>query len=202
MDTSGTPQRYRLSFGIGGLHLAGAQVAARLYRELGDWAAVRSALDADNLLQSRTRASASRLGRELVQRLEELTDAEIELLADATTDERAHLMWVAACRRYYLVAEFAEEVLRERFLVMATDVTPEHFEAFVRGKSLWHPELMELEASTLRTLRTTLFLMMREADFVTAEGYIVPAVLSARVREVLAQREPSEVRFFATREVE
>ena len=197
-----TTPRYRLSFGIGGLYLQGAQVAVRLYRDLGDWSAVRATLDADNLLQSRRTSSAARLGRELVQRLEELTPAEIELLADATADERAHLMWVATCRRYDLVGEFAEEVLRERFLVMASDLTPEHFEAFVRGKTLWHPELAELEASTLRKLRTTLFLMMREADFVTAEGYIVPAVLSARVRDELVKRDPSDLRFFATREVE
>lgn len=83
---------------------------------------------------------------------------------------------------------------------MAPDLTPEHFEAFVRGKMLWHPELVELEDSTLRKLRTTLFLMMREAGFVTTEGLIIPTVLSVRVRNELLKRVPSDVRLFATRE--
>lgn len=201
MATADASERYKLSFGVGGLFLQGAPVAARLYFKVGDWTAVRAALDADNLLQARTPSSAKRLGRELVQRLEGLTDAELALLTDATADERAQLMWAAACRRYELIAEFAEEVVRERFLLMAPDLTPEHFEAFIRGKTLWHPELADLEESTLRKLRTTLFLMMREADFVTAEGLIVPTVLSVRVCDELAKREPSDIRLFATREV-
>lgn len=201
MGTAKAPERYKLSFSTGGLYLQGAPMAARLYLDLYDWTAVRAALNADNLLQARTASSAKRLGRELVQRLGELTDSELALLMDATAEERAQIMWVAACRRYRLIAEFAEEVLRERFLLMAPDLTPEHFEAFLRGKMLWHPELAELEESTLRKLRTTLFLMLRQAAFVTAEGFIVPTVLSGRVREELVKRDPSDVRLFATREL-
>ncbi|MBX3116428.1 MAG: DUF1819 family protein [Cryobacterium sp.] len=196
----GAPERYRLSFSVGGLFLQGAAVAAGLYLKERDWKIVRVALDAENLLQARTKSSTERIGRELIQRLEELTTEEVALLVDATVDERAQLMWVAACRRYKLIAEFAEGVLRERFLLMAPDLTPEHFDAFVRGKTLWHPELAELEDSTLRKLRTNLFLMMREADFVTAESIIVPTVLSTRVRDEFAKREPSDIRLFPTRE--
>ncbi|MBX3104727.1 MAG: DUF1819 family protein [Cryobacterium sp.] len=199
MAKANISDRYKLSFSAGGLYIQGAPVAARLYLDLGDWVEVRAALDADNLLQARTASSAKRLGRELVQRLEVLTDAELALLTEATAEERAHLMWAAACRRYGLIAEFAEEVLRERFLLMAPDLTTEHFEAFVRGKTLWHPELAGMEESTLRKLRTNLFLMMREAHFVTAEGLIIPTVLSQRVRDELAKRDPSDIRLFATK---
>lgn len=200
MATACSSGRYKLSFSSGGLYVQGAPIAARLYLELRDWAAARAALDADNLLQARTEASARRWGRELVQRLSELSDAELEILTDATADERAQLMWVATCRRYQLVAEFAEEVLRERFLLLATDVLPEHFEAFVRGKAMWHDELNQLERSTMTKLRTSLFLMMREADFLTEEGVIIPTLLSGRVQADLAGRVPSEIRFFPTRE--
>ena len=200
MNAVREPERYRLSFSSGGLYLQGAPIAAKLYGELRDWSAVRAALDADNLLQTRTQSSAKRIGRELVQRLEELTDAELRLLTEATADERAQLMWVAVCRRYEIIAEFAEEVLRERFLLMAPDLLPEHFDAFLRGKTLWHPELAELEESTSRKLRATLFLMLREADFVTSGGRIVPTVLTGRVRDERVKRTPSDVRLFATRE--
>jgi hypothetical protein len=199
-STKTPSHRYKLSFTVGGLYLKSAPVAASLYRDLRDWAAVRAALDAENLLQARTTSSAKRWGRELVQRLAELDDEEIELLTDATIDERAQLMWAAACRRYELVGEFAEEVLRERFLLFATDLVGEHFNSFVRGKALWHEELAQLEVSTLRKLRTTLFLMMREAGFVTDEGIIVPTVISSRVRDQFARRNPSDVRYFPTRE--
>lgn len=195
-----TPQRYKLSFTVGGLFLQGAPVAAQLYSDLRDWVEVRAALDADNLLQARAKLSAIRVNRELVQRLQELTDGEIELLAEATGDERAQLMWAATCRRYQFIAEFAEEVLRERFLLLASDVQPDHFDAFVRGKTLWHEELAELKDSTLQKLRSTVFLLMREGALISKEGVIIPAVISGRLRDHFARRTPSDLRLFPTRE--
>ncbi len=200
MSNENTSERYKLSFSVGRLYLEFAPLAARLYTNLHGWSEVRAEIDASNLLQARTVSSAKRNCQELVLRLQELTYSELELLIDATADERAHLMWVAACRRYKLIAEFAEEVLRERYLLMARDIQPEHFDAFLRGKSLWHPELTTLARTTLGKLRSTLYLMMREADFITANGTIIPTVLSTRVIEELAKRTPSDVRLFATRE--
>lgn len=200
MSLGNTTARYKLSFSVGRLYLEFAPLAARLFSEHRDWSAVRSEIDSSNLLQARTVSSARRNSHELVQRLQNLTDSETELLIDGTADERAHLMWAATCRRYELIAEFAEEVLRERYLLMAPDLQPEHFDAFLRGKALWHPELENLAQSTLLKLRSTLFLMMREAEFITANGTIVPAVISNRVRGELAKKTPSDVRLFATRE--
>jgi hypothetical protein len=200
MSIENKSERYKLSFTVGRLYLEFAPLAARLYTNLHDWSAVRAEIDASNLLQARTVSSAKRNCQELVDRLQELTVPELELLIDATSDERAQLMWVAACRRYELIAEFAEDVLRERYLLMAHDIQPEDFDAFLRGKALWHPELTMLTRTTLAKLRSTIYLMMREADFITSNGTIIPAVLSARVLEELAKRSPSDVRLFPTRE--
>jgi hypothetical protein len=195
-DAPSVPTRYRLSFSVGGLFLQGASIGAGLYLEFRDWRAVRAAIDADNLLQARTVASAKRLGRELVPRLAELTDDELRLLLDATAAERGHLMWVAACRRYVLIGEFAEEVVRERFLLFARSLAPEHFESFVRAKSMWHEELSSLTDPTLRKLRTTVFLMLREAGLLSESGEILASVLSPRVTRELQKRVPSDGRFF------
>lgn len=191
-----TSERYRLSFTSGGLLVREAGVAAPLYQSLRDWGKVRAVIDEDNGLQARTVASARRLARELVQRLGELTAEEIDLVVDATSVERGHLMWAAACRRYDLIGEFAEEVLRERFLLMTPTLGPEDFDSFVRAKALWHEELAEVADSTKRKLRTNLFLMLREAGMVTEAGHIVQSVLSQRVARALATRTPSDVRFF------
>lgn len=193
-------QRYKLSFTTGRLFLQNASLAADIYGRLHDWSAVREAIDADNMLQSRASRSATRMGSELIQRLQELTDSEVALLAVVTGEERAHLMWVATCRRYSLIGEFAEEVLRERFLQLAADVLPEHFDSFIRGKALWHEELSEVTPKTMQKLRSTVFLLMRDAGLTDDVGRIIPAVLSTRVHNELAKRAPSDVRFFPTRE--
>lgn len=184
-------QRYALSFTTGSLLVREALVAGRLYLSEHDWAKVRDLIEADNLLQSRTRSSGLRLAREVTQRLSVLSEAEIELLIDATPTERGYLMWAATCRRYDLIGEFAEEVLRERYLVLATTLDYDDFDTFIRGKALWHEEVVSLKDSTLRKLRSTIFRMLVDAGLLT-DGRIVQAVLPARLAQTLAD----DIRFF------
>lgn len=192
--------RYRLSFTTGGLLAREAAVAFPIYLQLREWGTVRQSLEAENLLQSRTVASSRRLGRELVQRLSMLRDVEIELLGDSTATERAHLMWVAACRRYDLIGEFAEEVVREKYMLLNPSLAQEDFDRFVRSKTLWHDELSTVADSTLRRLRSNLFLMLREAGLVSNDGRIIPCDLSPRIAGALAIQTPNDIRFFPTTE--
>ena len=139
------PRRYALSFTTGALLAREAALLAPVYIEQRDWEQVRDLAVKDNLLQARTHRTGVRLVRETVQRLSALADDEIELLIEATASERAHLMWAAACRRYELIGEFAEEVLRERFLLLAPTLEYEDFDSFVRAKALWHEELADTQ---------------------------------------------------------
>ncbi|MFT8396224.1 DUF1819 family protein [Propionibacterium sp.] len=190
--------RYSLSFTSGALLVREAVIATPLYLDARDWGEVRSRLAGENLLQARTASSSTRLAREVVQRLAVLTDAELELFVESSASERSLLMWVAACRRYALIGEFAEEVVRERFLLLTPRLGYEEFDSFVNGKALWHPELDELKESTSKKLRATVFRMLTEADLFT-NGQIQQAVLSERVRDALDAREPSDVRFLPMR---
>ncbi len=196
-DTSSDP-RYALSFTSGALLMREALIAGPIYLREHDWAKVRELIEEDNLLQSRTRSSGFRLAREVAQRLSVLSDNEIELLIDATTSERGYLMWAAACRRYDLIGEFAEEVLRERFVILASTLDYKDFDSFIRGKALWHEEVADLKDSTLRKLRSTVFRMLVEAGLLSDDGRILQVVLSTRVAEALSARTPSDIRFFPT----
>jgi hypothetical protein len=191
--------RYALSFTTGGLLEREAAVLAPVYAELSDWAKVRDVAVKENLLQARTHSTGVRRVREAVNRLSALSDREIEILADIIASERSHLMWAAACRRYDLVGEFAEEVLRERFLTLAGTVSYGDYDSFYRAKAMWHDELDAVSAATYKKLRQVLFRMMVEAGLLTTTGVIEPALLSARVAECLTQRRPSDIRFFPTR---
>jgi hypothetical protein len=190
--------RYALSFTSGGLLVREAEVVASVYLQQRDWATVRQVAVDGNILQARTTSSSVRVTRETIQRLSVLSDAELELLADSSLTERCHLMWVAACRRYELIGELAEEVLRERFLLLTPTLSADDFDRFIAGKSLWHPELDELKPSTLTRLRQNAFKMLHEAGLRSNDGDIVPAVLSERVLDQLAARTPSDVRFLPT----
>jgi hypothetical protein len=199
--TSSSP-RYALSFTSGALLLREAAIAAPIYLREHDWSKVRALIEGDNLLQARTVASGHRLARETAQRLAVLTGDELELFIDATTTERGHLLWLAACRRYDLIAEFAEEVLRERFLLFTTALHHAEFDSFIRRKALWHPELGELTDSTTRKLRSNVFRMLVEAGLLSSDGHIQQVVPSGRVADALNGRTPSDLRFFPTAGIE
>ena len=199
MGTSSARNRYALSFTSGALLVREAVIAAPLFLEVRDWGLVRDQLRSENMLQARTASSGFRLAREVAQRLAVLTDPELELLQDASPSERGHLMWVAACRRYALIGDFAEEVVRERFLLLTPTLGYEDFDSFVRGKALWHPELAEVKDSTLQKLRSTVFRMLTEAGLL-AGGEIVNAALSERVRDALDAQLPSDLRYLPTRD--
>lgn len=193
--------RYALSFTTGGLLAREAAVLAPVYIEHRDWPRVRDIAVEENLLQARTHSTGVRRVRETVKRMSALSDHEIEILSDITATESGHLMWVAACRRYELIGEFAEEVLRERFLTLAGTVSYEDYDSFYRVKAMWHDELGAVSDLSYKKLRQVLFKMMVEAGLLTAKGAIEPVLLSARVADCLNQRTPSDIRFFPTRVV-
>jgi len=190
--------RYALSFTSGSLLMHEALVAASVHLHERSWEGVRRRLEAENLLQARTVATGQRLAREITQRLATLDDAELVLLVDSTASERGYILWAAACRRYRLIGEFAEEVLRERFLLLNPTLGHDEFDSFLRGKAIWHEEVAELKDSTLRKLRSNLFRMLTEAGLLSDAGEILPAVLSARLTATLHFRKPSDIRFFPT----
>jgi hypothetical protein len=198
--TTDTPRepRYALSFTSGALLMREALIAAPIYLREHDGAKVRQIIEEDNLFQSRTISAGQRYAREVVQRLAVLTDDELELLVDSMTSERGHLLWVAACRRYDLIGEFAEEVVREHFLLLTPKLDYDDFDGFVRSKALWHAEVADLKDSTLRKLRSNVFRMLVDAGLLSEDGRILQAVLSTRVSEALSARTPSDIRFFPT----
>lgn len=190
--------RYRLSFTTGALLAREATLLAPVYLEEHDWERARDRAVESNLLQTRTYRTGVRLARETVKRLSALTDDEVALLTELTTSERGYLMWTAACRRYELIGEFAEQVLRERYLLLAPTLGYDEFDRFVRSKALWHEELSQIKTSTLQKLRSNVFKMLQEAALLSEANFIVPAVLSQRLFDALARRRPSDLRFFPT----
>lgn len=197
-DTPRKP-RYALSFTTGALLSTEAALVAPVYLRENDWSSTRARVKDDNLLQSRVARSNTRMLGALIPRLQRLTDAELQIVADGTSTERGYLMWAAACRLYALIGEFAEEVLHERFLALVGTLTYEEYDSFYRSKSMWHDELGQITDLSYKKLRQVVFKMMVEAGLVTRHGHIEPVLLSSRVAECLDGRTPSDIRFFPAR---
>lgn len=179
---------YRLSFTTGGLFLPESAMVADLYLKNLDWKLTREQVREKNLLQVRTAAAALRISKEVVARLEHLSVPELQCVVDGTLRERGYLLWTATCLRYALIREFAVEVLREYFVTLRQRLSLKDFDAFFNSKAMWHDELDRTTPSTQNKLRQNLFRMMREADLISPENLIQPAMLTPRITTLLSAR--------------
>lgn len=188
--------RYHLSFTTGGVFSREAPIVTERYLTLRDWLQTRAEVRSENLLQVRTATAALRISRELIARLEHLYVPELEELLVASLRDRGYLLWVAACRRYSFLREFAIEILREHYLLLRRQLSLRDYDAFYNAKALWHPELDQIATSTQHKLRQNLFRMLREADLISDQQHIQPAMLSPRVAQLLVRRGREELLVF------
>ncbi|CAE6519285.1 conserved hypothetical protein [Nitrosomonas nitrosa] len=194
--------RYSMSFTTGGLfHRESAKLAA-LYLNLGDWNSVRDKVITENLLQTRTLNTLKRVCREVVSRLRTLSQDELEFLVESNHQEQAYLLWLAICRRYKFIADFAVEVLRERYITLKADLTFDDFDSFFNRKSEWHLELDEITPATRSKLRQVLFRILHEADLLTTNNMINAAMLSPRLLKMIHQGNRRDVLYFPVFELD
>lgn len=189
-------QPYLMSFGTGGLFINESAAVARLHVAGADWDSTLVAAQQAGAFPIRKASSARRSLREIVNRLKSLSPEELTLFIEGDRSEQAALLWLAACRAYRFIAEFAVEVLNERFLLLRTDLTYDDFDMFLSAKEEWSPKLAALSASTRAKLRAVLFRLMREAEVLSQENRILGAMLSPRVVAVIQAGDPDELRYF------
>lgn len=182
-----TPPPYTLSFTVGGLFLFEGIELARLRATCASWTEVRrSALD-EVFVAKGGASSVERIRNEVIGRLATLTPDEIGHLASGgMTDARA-LMWVAACRKYRILAEFAHEVLDERLRTYQPEIRVTDFDALMDAKGVNAAEIARLAPSTRARLRSGAFRMLREAELIDPESRVRTLPLSGPLRDLLAR---------------
>lgn len=189
-------EKYSMSFTTASLLRMESVALAAVYLDLRDWKIVREKVVSENLLQARTLNTSQRFCSEIVSRLKTLSDAELEFLVKGIFSDQGYILWLAVCRRYKFIADFAVEVLRERFCSLKTDLHLEDYEAFFHLKSEWHPELDTLTPATSKKLRQVLFKILREVDFLNEDKTIKAAMLSPEILEVFSLRDYLDIQFF------
>lgn len=188
--------RYSLSFTTGSLFFQESLRVASVYLDFNNWHSVREKILSENILQSRTQNTLKRICREVISRLSVLSDSDIKFFVNASSQDQAYFLWLAVCRRYTFIADFAVEVLRERYITLKNYLIYEDFDSFFNRKSEWHLELDEITPATRAKLRQVLFKMLREADLLTANNMIHAAMLSPRLLKLIHQGNRKEILYF------
>ena len=180
-------KKYSMSFTTATLLYRESITIAELYSEMGDWRAVRDKVVAENLLQMRTQNASERICSETISRLKHLTPAQLTLLQEGSPTEQRFLLWLAVCKRYRFIYDFAVEVVREKFLRLDLELSYEDYDAFFYDKAEWHPEVERVATRTRKKQREFLFKMMREAELLTVDRQIIPVLLTPNSIEVIGQ---------------
>jgi hypothetical protein len=183
-----------MSFTSGGLFLNESIAVAALHRSGDDWSQTLSrALEVDTTSLPKA-ASNRRTLREIVNRLSTLGDEEIRFLTEeAERQEQQYLLWVAACRAYRFVREFAVEVICDRYLAYQLELPLECFDIFFDAKADWDEGIASISDTTRNKLRQILFRMMREAGIISDDQRIQSTYLSSQLRALIESNAPSDL---------
>lgn len=166
-------------------------VVIDLYLEMGDWPATRSLVVDENRLQMRTANASQRICREVISRLRLLTPEELALISEGDRQERQYLLWLAICKRYRFIHDFATDVLNDKFRRLDETLTHADYDVFFSGKAEWHHEVERIADSTRYKQRQVIFKMMNEAGLLSEGNRIIPALLSPRLMRAIGQDAPT-----------
>ena len=189
-------ESYRLSFGTGGLYVTESGQLLHDYAELGDWDGVIEQAVAQNLLQFKSPQSTRRAVREICTRLKSLTCKERDFFGHADPFDRAILCWLACCRTYQFIGDFATQVLLENYASYKLDLDLAAFDFFYEEQAQFHPDLEDLTDTTRKKLRQILFRMMREAGVLSDNNRIIAAIVSPALSDI-NQAGAGDLSFFA-----
>ena len=193
---SSKQQKYKMSFSTGGLLVNESVEVAKLHEPGENWTeTLERALSARTMSLPKHASNRRRL-REIANRLETLSEDELDFLIYSDRQDQVAILWVAVCRAYRFIREFQSEVIRERFLSGKADLPLETFDRFFEEMAEWHEEISKISEATRLSLRKVLFRMLREADIITGTHQIQSPLLSIKFTDYLASHNREDVGFF------
>jgi hypothetical protein len=193
--------RYSLSFTTGTLMLTESVLLTEQYIGLGSWQKVRESAKQTNLLQGKTMKSTTTLMSEIISRLRFLSDEQLQRLIQAQEKDQRYILWLALCRRYQYIADFAVEVMGAAVHTPEKTVTRSEYQVFFDQKAAFHPHLQQLADSTKRTIASFVFIMAGQADIMDQDGRLLPVIVLPGNRLFFDELSNLERRYFPGLEI-
>lgn len=189
---------YRLSYTAASLYVKETVSISIIYKKYSDKKALISEVLRLDLLPKNKTASADRMLKEMLIRIQQLTSGQLDLLGDADFATQKQLCFLAVCKAYRFILDFAIEVMRTKYLVFDYQIIESDYKVFFYEKMLSHPELERLSESTAKKLKQVMFRMMEQADLIDAAGtkVIQPQYLHPDLIGVIVQDNPEYLKLF------
>jgi len=157
---------YRADITAGALKLPESRViAGLLIRGLSSqgW---REAIHEQNVLQTRSPASAERLARLIRGRLELMETDLWRIVAEGEATLATHALLAAAIKQSALLGDFLDLVVREQYKIFSERLTNSLWDQYLDDCHGRDPQMPEWHESTRRRLRSSVFQILAQAGFV------------------------------------
>lgn len=190
-------EKYRMSFSTGGLFVNESIALAEHFRSGESWDEARERLLEAGITALPKRSSQTRSLREIYNRITYLSDNERAfLLEKADRQEQQAILWLAVCRTYRFIREFAVEVIRDRYQSWRLELGHETFDRFFAEKAEWDEHLAQLSPSTCAKLRQVMFRIIREAGVLNENDNIQAIWLSPGLKSLISEVDPQDLQVF------
>ena len=169
--------------------LTETQLIAQLYNQMLDWEAVKSVVEKDNILQTRTKRSSQIIFSEIYKRLTLLNNGQIELIANDDVQDARQLVWISICRQYRFIGDFAIEVLIPASLSGRQQIDYVDYNYFFNSKAEVYQELEDVSDKTRSNARQMVFQIMRQCELITDGNQLIPQFVSSALQNCTPENE-------------
>ena len=183
--------RYTAALTHGALKPPESRVVADLLLRGVKGEAWRSAIELENVFQSKSRRTASNLAKLLKARLAPFDPPFWEMIRDSASSQSQQALLAAAVKHSPLLGDFLDLVVREQFRRFAPTLPLSLWEDYLldcRGRD---PEMPWWNESTRRKLRSAVYLCLTQAGFLesTRSLKLQPVFIAAPVLRYLESRD-------------
>ena len=157
---------YKADITAGSLKVAESRIVAGLLLRKVNADEWEKAIIEDNVLQTRSEATAIRIGRLIRKRLELMNPDLWRLVRDGTGTVATHAVLAAAVKHSPLLGDFIDLVVREQYRLFNTALSNRIWDEYLydcRGRD---PDMPIWNESTRKRLRSSVFQILVQAGYI------------------------------------
>lgn len=178
---------YNAQITAGSLLLRESREVAKLLLQDATQETWRQALVVDNVLQKSSPASARRMARLLINRLEDMPRELWQLVVDGNNDVALQALLAGAIKHSRLLGDFMLSVLRRHYREFNHPIQAREWSDFLRECSLVDPAVALWSETTRRKVGQVVFRILAEAGYLqdTKSLRLTPVIIAPEVSRIL-----------------
>lgn len=191
-------KKYAFSFTGASALISETLIIAEEFYRLKDWKAVEKSLVDQNLLSKIKQTTFKREFSEIKKRLSSLTDNQLQLLIEGSSDDTKAMILLSLIKVYSFLYDFIVEVIRNKYLLFDRTPAEVDYIKFVNSKKLSHSELDEITELTASKVKQVVFKLLEQVGLITQakNGSILKPFLSNESIAVIIEDNPALLNVF------